>query len=420
MLFESFATAHSTIIWSGFILAFIMGAVVTKTNFCTMGAISDLVNIGDSGRMRAWFLAIAVAMAGVTIFEFMEIFSTDSTRPPYRGSNFAWLEYIIGGIMFGTGMTLASGCGNKTLIRIGGGNLKSIIVFAIISVCAYFMVNPFPGSDKTIYSVVFYSWTSATSISLAGHQDIGSLLNSVTGIDTSTLRIVCGTLITALILLLVFRSADFRSNRNNILAGVVIGLCVLGAWYVSGGMAQINTDDASYSWTEYANDDNWSMLEESKRPDGIAVQSYTFINPIGESLGYTLGGFDSNALTFGIAAVLGVILGALSWSLLTKSFRIEWFINLKDFVTHVIGAILMGIGGILALGCTIGQGITGVSTLALGSMLALVSIIFGCAITMKIQYYKLMHESDATFFKALLSSLVDFKLLPKTMRKLDN
>lgn len=420
MSFESFAAAHSTIIWSGFILAFIMGSVVTKTNFCTMGAVSDLVNIGDSGRFRAWFLAIAVAMIGVTLIEAMDILSVDNTRPPYRGSNFAWLEYIIGGIMFGVGMTLGSGCGNKTLIRIGGGNLKSIVLFAVIAVCAYFMVNPFPGSDKTIYSVIFYNWTSVTSISLTGPQDLGSVLAGVVGAETGTMRLVLGLLISTVILLLVFRSAEFRSTKNNILAGIVIGLCILGAWYVSGGMASIEADGETYSWTSYASDENWSMLEEAKRPDGIAVQSYTFINPIGETLRYAVSGFDQNTFTFGLAALFGVIAGSLFWSVISRSFRIEWFVNFKDFLTHIIGGVLMGIGGILALGCTIGQGITGVSTLAMGSMLALASIIFGSALTMKIQYYKMIHEADATFIKALLSSLVDFKLLPESMRSLDS
>jgi len=185
-------------------------------------------------------------------------------------------------------------------------------------------------------------------------------------------------------------------------------------------MAHIDLDGESYSWTGYASDENWSMLEEKKRPDGIAVQSYTFINPIGESLRYAVSGFNSNAFTFGLAALFGVIAGSLFWSVISRSFRIEWFVNLRDFVTHIIGGVLMGIGGILALGCTIGQGITGVSTLALGSMLALVSIIFGSALTMKIQYYKMIHEDEATFIKALISSLVDFRLLPKSMRSLDS
>lgn len=420
MSFESFAAAHSTILGLGFVIAFIMGAVATKTNFCTMGAVSDLVNMGDSGRIRAWFLAIAVAMLGVTLVEAMDLISVDASRPPYRGSNFAWLEYIIGGVMFGIGMTLGSGCGNKTLIRIGGGNLKSIVLFAIIAVCAYFMINPFPGSDKTIYSVVFYGWTNPTSASLSGYQDLGSLLSGVFGAEVSTLRLILGLVISLAIITLVFRSADFRSTKDNIISGTVIGLCVLAAWYVTGGMANIDADGEMYSWTSYASDDNWSMLEEADRPDSVAVQSYTFINPIGETIRYGVSGFNSNVFTFGLAALFGVIAGSLFWSLISRSFRIEWFVDGKDFITHIIGGILMGIGGVLALGCTIGQGITGVSTLALGSMLALVSIIFGSALTMKIQYYKMVHEDEATFVKALVSSLVDFKMLPASMRSLEN
>jgi len=419
MSFESFASAHSTILWLGFIIAFIMGAVATKTNFCTMGAVSDLVNMGDSGRIRAWLLAMAVAMIGVTIVESMNILTVDVTRPPYRGSNFAWLEYVIGGIMFGVGMTLGSGCGNKTLIRMGGGNLKSIVLFSVIAICAYFMVNPFPGTDMTIYSEVFYKWTNTATVSLAGKQDLGSLIGGNAGVDVSTLRMALGLIIGIALIAFVFRSAEFRSTRDNIVAGIVIGLCVLGAWYVTGGMGNINIDGESYSWTSYASNDNWSMLEEGTRPDGVAVQSYTFINPIGETLGYALSGFDANAFTFGLAALFGIIAGALFWSLVSKSFRIEWFVDFKDFLTHVIGGILMGVGGILALGCTIGQAITGVSTLALGSFIAFGSIVLGSALTMKIQYYKLVYEEEATFFKALITALVDLKLLPSGLRQLD-
>jgi hypothetical protein len=118
-------------------------------------------------------------------------------------------------------------------------------------------------------------------------------------------------------------------------------------------------------------------------------------------------------------ALFGVIVGSFLWALVSKSFRLEWFASGKDFLNHFIGAVLMGFGGVLALGCTIGQGITGVSTLAIGSFLALFSIIFGSALTMKIQYYKLVYEDEATFFKSLITSLVDMKLLPSGLRKLE-
>ena len=161
--------------------------------------------------------------------------------------------------------------------------------------------------------------------------------------------------------------------------------------------------------------------DEGKPATGRTLnsQSFTFINPIGQTYGYIKDSFSASLLTFGLISVFGVILGSFLWSLISKSFRIEWFASIRDFINHSIGAILMGFGGVLALGCTVGQGITGMSTLAVGSILTFISIIFGSSLTMKIQYYKLVYEDDATFMKAFVTALVDMKLLPSSMRKLD-
>ena len=422
MIFEDFSSAHLTVLLTVFGIAFLMGAIANKTNFCTMGAVSDLVNIGDSGRMRAWMLAMAVAIIGVVILEAGGFGSVDSTLPPYRGSNFAWLEYIIGGTLFGIGMTLGSGCGNKSLIRIGGGNIKSVVLFIVISICAYFMINPFPGSDSTLYSLIFHPWTSPLSASLSTHQDLGSVVGNVIGSSIDTTRIVIGLTIAVILLGFIFKSEEFRGSFDNKLGGFAIGAAVLAAWFATSSMVTIVADDEEMNWQEYASPSSWDMIEDDQdaRPRDVGPQSFTFINPIGQTLRYAVKDFDNAYLTFGVIAVLGVILGSFVWSLISKSFRIEWFASVGDFITHLIGGILMGVGGVLALGCTIGQGITGISTLSMGSVLALLSIIFGSALTMKIQYYKLIHEDEATFIKALVSSLVDFKLLPEKLRSLEN
>jgi len=422
MSFESFVSAHAAVLWLTFGIAVVMGAVVNKTNFCTMGAVSDLVNMGDSSRIRAWLLAMAVAILGVTLIEAAGLFTVDASRPPYRGGSFAWLEYIIGGVMFGVGMTLGSGCGNKTLVRIGGGNLKSIIVFIVISICAYFMVNPFPGTDDTLYSTLFYPWTNLTTVSLAGKQDLGSLVSAASGADVATMRLIFGLLVCAGILLFVFKSEDFRQSADSKLAGIVVGACIIAAWYVSADFATISADGEIYSWVNYASDDVWTMVEDSAAPSGVAVQSYSFINPIGEMTGYLVNGMEGwkgNTLTYGMVATFGVIIGSLLWAVISKGFRIEWFVDMKDFITHLIGGALMGVGGILAVGCTIGQAVTGVSTLALGSFMVFGSIVFGSAMTMKIQYYRLVYEDEATFGKAFITALVDMKVLPASLRKLD-
>jgi uncharacterized membrane protein YedE/YeeE len=419
MTFESFSEAHNMVLGLTFIIALIMGAVVNKTNFCTMGAVSDLVNIGDTGRMRAWIFAMAIAIIGIILLESFEILNVDASRPPYRRSNFSWIEFMIGGFMFGVGMTLGSGCGNKTLVRIGGGNIKSIMVLLLISICAYFMLNPFPGSDKTLYSELFYGWTNPLTVSLSTNQDIGAILGGFADIDPVTIRLVLGGLIAVGLLIFALKSTDFRGSFDNVLGGTVVGVAVLAAWFVTASLVTINVDDELNSWTEYASDDVWSMFEDSDRPRDVGVQSFTFVNPMGQLMRYAVNDFDKNYLTFGVVAVLGVIFGSFLWSIIRRKFRIEWFASGSDFLNHFIGGILMGIGGILALGCTIGQAVTGVSTLALGSFIAFGSIVFGSALTMKIQYYKMVYEDEATFMKALLSSLVDMRLLPSGLRKLD-
>jgi uncharacterized membrane protein YedE/YeeE len=418
MIFDNFFSAQSWFLWAAFGIALVMGAVVNKTNFCTMGAVSDLVNIGDSGRFRAWLLAIAVAVLGVAVLETLGMVNLSDSFPPYRAGQLLWAEHLLGGFLFGIGMTLASGCGNKCLVRIGGGNLKSIMVMIVIGVIAYFMLSPFPGSDKTLFSLLFYDWIRPLSVNVGASQDLGYLIG---GESVDTARMIVGGVIGVLLLWFIFKSADFRSSFDNILGGAVVGLAILAAWYVTSNVS-IDADDEIYSLGDYY--EEWDMLAESdegKPEQGrpLSVQSFTFINPMGQTVGFAGKGFEKTLLTFGVMAFLGVVAGSLLWSLLSRSFRFEWFSSFRDFVNHLVGAVLMGFGGTLALGCTIGQGITGLSTLAVGSFITFVAIVFGSALTMKMQYYRMVYEDEASFTSALVASLADFHLLPNGLRKLD-
>ncbi len=384
-----------------FVLSLILGAVANRTNFCTMGAVSDWVNMGDTRRIRAWFLAMAIAVIGTVVFELLGILALDGTRPPYRTTNFAFPRYLLGGLMFGVGMTLASGCGNKNLVRIGGGNLKSVLVFVVVGIFAYLM-------NKTdFYAILFHSWINPVTVNLAATgfegQDLGSLMSGLLDVDAAAARAVLGGLFAAVVLFLVFRSADFRASSENIIGGAIVGLSVLGAWYLTGGPSGLEALEEA-EWMD-------------QKPEGLGVQSFSFITPMGETLSF-LAQPGASLFTFGVAAVAGVILGSFGYAILTGNFRIEWFANVADFVRHLVGAVLMGIGGVLAMGCTIGQGITGISTLALGSFIALSAIIVGSAMTMKVQYYKMLYD-DASVGDALITGLVDLHLLPSGMRKLE-
>ncbi len=392
------------VILAGGLLALVLGAVVSKTNFCTMGAVSDWVNMGDTGRMRSWFMAMAVAILGVALLEYRELLDTGTSRVPYRGALFFWPRYILGGLMFGVGMTLASGCGNKNLIRIGGGNLKSVFVVLVAGAMAYLMTR------TDFYGVVFHSWMAPISLDLNGwgisDQSLGTLIGSLLGIENpASLNLYLALLLGVGILAYVLLSREFRSSLDLMLGGLVVGLVVLGGWYVTGGpMGQ--------EWMEAV-----EFMDEP--PPSTGTQSYTFINPMGETLSYLFDPANTSLITFGVAALFGVIAGSFLYAVASRSFRIEWFVNWRDFVNHMAGAVLMGIGGVLALGCTIGQGVTGISTLALGSFVAMASIVIGSALTMKVQYYKLVYEEEASFGKALISGMADLHLLPNGMRKLD-
>lgn len=393
-------TIHNQVLGLVFLIAVVMGAVTNKTNFCTMGAVSDWVNMGDTGRLRAWLFAMAVAMLGLLVLEGSgKVVLPSDTFPPYRTANFAWLRYVLGGIMFGIGMTLGSGCGNKTCVRVGGGNLKSLVVLVIASIAAYWMLWGDIGGEG-FFDVVFNRWIAPTSIDLAGRgissQELGSFVAVATGVDAGKLHYVVGGILVAALVLFAFKSTDFRGRFDNILGGLVIGLAVIAGWYITGG-------PMGAAWKEYA-----EMADSI--PSRVNVQSYTFISPMGDSARYLLSPGNFTLINFGVMALTGVIVGSFLYALVTRKFRIEWFASGKDFVNHAAGGLLMGTGGVLSMGCTIGQGVTGVSTLALGSILTFFAIVFGSALTMKVQYHMLDEQG---FLGALRSSLADLRLLPR-------
>ena len=385
------------------ILGFILGYVVNKTNFCTMGAVSDLVNIGDSSRLKAWLLAITTAIVGVTSLEYLGIVDVSESRIPYRNSVLFWPRYIIGGIMFGIGMTLASGCGNKILIRIGGGNLKSIFVLLIAGLMALLMTR------TDFYGLIFHSWMSPISPDLAKlgipDQSVQTIFSSLTNIDAGNILITIFIPLLICVFLLKYIFSSYTSlSSDNILSGVIVGLVVTFAWLISGG-------ELGQAWIE-----NNDFLDTPY--PSVGVQSFTFINPMGEVLIYTSSVFDNFYLTFGVTALISTIVGSFVYSLISNNLRIEWFANKHDFFRHFIGAVLIGIGGVLYLGCTIGQGVSGVSTLAIGSIITLLSIIFGASLMMKIEYYKAVYE-ESSFIELLKNALIDLKVLPGKLRTLE-
>lgn len=387
-----------------FLITVIVGAVANKTNFCTMGAVSDWVNMGDKSRFYGWLLAIAVAILGGLLLQAGGVLSLDETRPYYRSANLALGQYLVGGLLFGIGMTLGSGCGNKTMIRIGAGNLKSVVVVLMMGGTAYLMTTTDLGYQLTFGLLAPFS----VDLNQAGieSQEASALLMHVAGgEEISSYRLLTGAAAILIIAWVIFRNREFRQNREVIFGSSMIGLAVVAAWFVTGGPLGQSALEA----IEFMDNP----------PRGMGVQSLTFGAPTGDLIGVIVTGLDRSMITLGLIAITGVAVGSFLYAIVSGNFRIEWFASRSDVVNHLIGGILMGLGAILGMGCTFGQGITGLSTLALGSALVMISILLGSALTMKVQYYQLVYEEEATFTKALLSGLADLRLIPGRYRKLD-
>ena len=351
-----------------FVLAFIFGAVGNKTNFCTMGAVSDWVNMGDKNRLRMWLLAIAVALIGSSVLQVAGV--VDLSKSIYPGPNFTWLSYVVGGFLFGVGMTLGSGCGSKTLIRIGGGNLKSLVVYVFLGIAAYMTLRGLFGAFRV-------GVLERASITLAPGQDLPSLLAAGTGMAKASLTATLAALIGGALAAYAYASKEFRSSFDYTLGGVVTGLVVVGGWYVSGVVG-------------YVAEDPQTLQEAFVATNSGRMESFSFVGPLAYSLEYLMFWTDkSKIVTYGIASALGVIAGSAAYALATRTFRWEGFRDAEDTANHVVGGILMGFGGITALGCTIGQAVTGISTLALGSFLTFFAIVAGSALTMKYQYWRM-------------------------------
>jgi uncharacterized membrane protein YedE/YeeE len=336
----------------GFVLGIAFGATAQRTNFCTMGAISDMVFMGEWNRMRAWMLAIAVAIAGSQAMHLAGL--VDLNKSIFLTPNLGWSGAVIGGLLFGFGMTMTGGCGNKTLVRLGAGNLKSLLVALVMGIFAYMTVRGLIGLARI-------ELEGATNIDLATKglkaQGLPDFLVAATGMGAEAARGTIAAIVVVALLVFCFKSEEFRESKRDMLGGIILGALIPAAWYVTGVVGRDEFEPTPLS-------------------------SISFVNPVGESIQYLMT-FTGATINFGIAVVGGVIVGSFIAAKSAGEFRIEAFTDGGDMLRHIIGAAIMGVGGILALGCTIGQGLSGMSTLALGSVIALVSIITGGVYGMK-------------------------------------
>lgn len=331
---------------AGLVIGLLFGILTHRTNFCTMGSVSDAISFSDYKRARAWALAIAVSIIGANAMHYLDMIDLEASI--YLGPSLNWLGATIGGLIFGFGMVIASGCPGRNLVRVGGGDLKAIVVLLFIGLFGYMALR---GLTAPLRAYIIEQ--SSFDLTGAGmeSQQMGSMIGAMTGMADSTARLVLSVVVAVALLFFCFKSAEFRQSKMNLAAGFGVGLLVVAGWYATGVLGADDFDPAP-------------------------LVSLTFIAPTGEAFQYLMT-FTGATVNFGIATVGGAILGAFLSALVKGTFHVTSFHDKYDTARHMLGGALMGTGGVLALGCTIGQGITGISTLGLGSLIALVAIVIG-------------------------------------------
>lgn len=330
---------------AGLGIGLVFGAVVQRTNFCAMGAISDRLAMGDGRRLRAWALAVVVALIGTQGLLAAGVGGLDKTF--YLAPRVAWFGAAVGGALFGFGMVFAGGCASRTVVKVGAGSLKSLTVFLVMGIVGY-------ATARGILAPPRLAADAALAVDLGRGQGLAQLAGG-------------GALGPALVALLAvgglawcFKDGAFRRSRRDVFAGLALGLLVVAGWLATGVLGA----------DEFA-------------AEPPAPQSLTLIGPAGETLQYLMT-FTGAKLGFGVAVTFGILAGSAIASLASGTFRLEGFTDRADMLRHLGGAALMGAGGVMAGGCTVGQGLTGAATLGLASLIALAGIVFGAVLAIRL------------------------------------
>jgi uncharacterized protein len=287
----------------------------------------------------------------------------------YGGTRLLWLSAVVGGLMFGFGMVLASGCGSKNLVRLGGGNLKALVTVLVLGVAAF-------ATLRGITAVLRVNSVDMVYLELPAGQDLPSLLAQRVGVAKPMLAMLLGAVVAFALTAWVVRKPEGRTAEVW-WGGAGIGAVIVAVWWVSGRMGYVSEDPTTLEPA--------FLATNSKR-----MESLSMVAPVAYTLDWLMFFSDkSKLLTLGIVSMVGVAFGGLLGSLADRSFRWEGFGGVEDLTNHLVGGVLMGVGGVVALGCTVGQGISGLSTLSLGSMVATAAIVVGAVLALRYQMWRL-------------------------------
>ncbi|WP_407160454.1 YeeE/YedE family protein [Bradyrhizobium sp. STM 3557] len=331
---------------AGLLIGLVYGAVGLLSGFCMMSSLRGWWAEGDSRLVRSYALAIGTAIVATQLLAAQG--AVDLGKSIYLQATFSVPVMFLGGALFGYGQVLSNGCGSRALVLLGRGNLRSFVVVIVLGIVAEMTLKGLIAPLRI--ALVQTSQTSATATSLP------ALLSSG-GLHGTPARLLPAIVVGGALVGFAFAHQPFRRAPGQIAAGLVMGLLVAAGWFATG----------------YLGNDDFNP---------VAVTSLTFIAPIADTLQYAM---LSTGLTlnFGIATVAGIFVGSLVMALATGRFKLEGFRSPRHMLRSAAGAALMGAGGVMAFGCSIGQGLTGMSTLALTSFVAVAGILAGTALGLR-------------------------------------
>lgn len=321
-----------------------LGLAARMGRFCTLGAIEDYLYGNSQTRLRMWGLSIGIAMFAV--FGSMATGLFDPTRTAYLSQHWNPLNSIIGGVMFGYGMALSGNCGYGALARLGGGDLRSFVIVLVAGISAFVVMS----GPLAVVRVMIFPVVEITDQAI---PSIAYLLADALPLSVSMIGLAIAVLIT----LATLSGDQFHREGKAIFWSIVVGVAIASGW----------------AGTQWIADHGFASAD---------IRSHTFVAPVGDSIIYAMNG-SALGLNFAIGSVAGVLAGAFLGSMVKGHFRWEACEDPRELRRQIIGAAIMGVGAILAFGCSVGQGITAFSLLAYSGPVTFAAIFLGARIGLK-------------------------------------
>jgi uncharacterized membrane protein YedE/YeeE len=360
---ESLELLTRVVVWGALPLGLLLGVVAQATRFCVRGGIADWVTFQGPARLFSWVLSIAV---GAVLLQSMIGFGVfDATRTLAWNERLLWFSALAGGLLFGIGMMLAPGCPQRCLVKAGSGDLTAWVTLGVIAIVGIMTL-------RGLLAVPRVGLFDSLSVTLSRPQDLGSVVGGALSAPAGAVRAAITVLIVAGTALFAWRVRR-QLDAGAWIGGAGVGLVLALAFYLTGrvGFLAEHPETLDAAW----------LGTQGKRPEGLS-----FVSPLANALDLLTLWTDKNTVaTFGVMLSLGIVIGSFASARWRGEYQVESFATPRELRHSVVGGALMGFGGVTALGCSVGNGVTGAALLSTGSLLAIVGMVAGTVLVLRFQ-----------------------------------